>query len=515
MRRINSAIDIREAHKTLTARFAAHAEWLCAEGDVELRAVALRAGEWALEATARGLVFSYWSDSGPRAWVINGWDLAGPQIIFQAARRMGAERALLKITPRQRVQQEVESLAAARLAALARFVEIMRLRFANLVVERAVLSVGAHPGVPGRYARLLLYHAKEGVRIAATGEVNFESIRDCGRFLSSALLWFDRLRNLSRPAHRLFLITADTEEIVRLISLLRPSLRRLIEIHQPNEAQQNQLVLVAPRPRDEFYTATTRIRLHATKASPNGDSLTERILALAPEAIDVQRARHGETLRFHGLAFARVRRVLHNERAWFGIGDRKRQSLDAANWPELLELIEQLRLYRRAEATERHHAFYRAAPEAWLESILRRDITRLDPGLISSPLHAQFRAAREKSARQVDLFALRHDGRLVLVELKVAEDRQLPLQGADYWLRVETMRRQGALDRAQLFGSSAKIIDEPPLVYLAAPLLSFHRSFRRLAAMIDSAIEIYRYDLNEDWRHGVRVARRLRVTSDE
>ncbi|MEJ7711326.1 MAG: hypothetical protein WKF84_16050 [Pyrinomonadaceae bacterium] len=54
-------------------------------------------------------------------------------------------------------------------------------------------------------------------------------------------------------------------------------------------------------------------------------------------------------------------------------------------------------------------------------------------------------------------------------------------------------------------------MNEAPLVYLVAPMLSFHRSFELLAGMIDPEIEIYRYDLNEDWRAGVRVARRLRV----
>jgi len=57
----------------------------------------------------------------------------------------------------------------------------------------------------------------------------------------------------------------------------------------------------------------------------------------------------------------------------------------------------------------------------------------------------------------------------------------------------------------------APIADEVPLVYLVAPLLRFHRAFHTLAGMIAPDIEIYRFDLNEDWRAGVRVARRARV----
>src|SRR5205085_2489856 len=137
-----------------------------------------------------------------------------------------------------------------------------------------------------------------------------------------------------------------------------------------------------------------------------------RIVALAPAAIDVVRARYGETLRFHGLAFARVRRTLGREHVWFGTGARR--LLTEENWPDLAKLLDELNTHRAPDAPDRRHALYAAAPEAWLESLLRRNITRLDPGLILAPLHAQVRPAQKTSAsaRPVDLLALRRDGRL-------------------------------------------------------------------------------------------------------
>jgi hypothetical protein len=97
-----------------------------------------------------------------------------------------------------------------------------------------------------------------------------------------------------------------------------------------------------------------------------------------------------------------------------------------------------------------------------------------------------------------------------VIELKVAEDREHVLQGADYWRRIETYRRDGEIARVRLFGNAA-IEDEPPLIYLVAPTLRFHRAFQTLAHAIAPEIEMYRFDINEDWRTGVRVARRLRV----
>lgn len=108
------------------------------------------------------------------------------------------------------------------------------------------------------------------------------------------------------------------------------------------------------------------------------------------------------------------------------------------------------------------------------------------------------------------MLALRRDGRLVVIELKVSEDREHVLQGADYWRRVEAHRRRGHISKAKLFGDRM-IRDQPPLVYLVAPTLRVHPSFSTLARCIAPDIEIYRFDINEDWRAGVRVMRRMRV----
>jgi hypothetical protein len=251
----------------------------------------------------------------------------------------------------------------------------------------------------------------------------------------------------------------------------------------------------------------------ARPGSTERSDLVDEIVSLAPHAIDVVRARHGETLRFHGLSFARVRRVMNRERVWFGLDGSRRRLLDQYSMRDWDRLIDDLREHRNGDAVDRRHMFYRAAPEAWLESLLRRDITRLDPGMRIAPIHAQFRTSKPEAgaARPVDLLALRHDGRLVVVELKVAEDREHVLQGADYWRRVEAHRRCGNITRAALFGD-AYIADEPPLVYLAAPTLRFHRAFELMARAISPEIKIFRFDLNEDWRAGVRVMRRTFMT---
>jgi hypothetical protein len=230
-----------------------------------------------------------------------------------------------------------------------------------------------------------------------------------------------------------------------------------------------------------------------------------QIIALAPAETDAIFTRHGETLRFQGLPFARVRKIFGEEKAWFGI-EAKRRNLNEKTYEEFAELIANLKTYRRFDAENRRHEFYRLAPESWLESVLRRNVKRLDANLILSPIHNQFRV----SGDLVDLLALRRDGRLIIIELKTSTDREMIFQAADYWRKVELQRRAGNLPKVRIFGD-AEISDRPALVYLVAPTLSFHRDFKFLAQTISPEIEIVRFDLNENWRENLKVMQRREI----
>lgn len=551
MNRVKTTDEAEGALRVIAARLEASGEWFLREGRSG-RPVELRAGVWELSTNARTLVFSYWGDAGLRAWRVNAWKFEGDALLLEASRRAGAERATLELVPRARVATAREVVADARRAecerVAARLLGHAESLHAGAKLERAGLSLGARRGEPGRWARVLLRLGRE--RAAATAPVVPTRADDAESFLASALLWLARLDERQTRGARpspLWLAAprALAESVRERIPLLREHLRERITILESDGAESSDVKqdevgsgeaesgdeesnhlkssdaesnnegrsltpLHAPA-LEELLDEPVRRLLHPS--SKPFTELTESIVALAPDAIDVVRARRGETLRFNGLTFARVRSVAGRVQLWFGVeGARRRTPLDESNARDLLKLIEILREHRRADAPDRRHALYRAAPEAWLESLLRRDVTRLDPGLRLAPLHAQFRASRAVSsaARPVDLLALRRDGRLVVIELKVSEDASLALQGADYWRRVEAHRRQGDITRARLFGD-AHVSDEPALLYLAAPMLRFHRSFHTLARTLRAEVETYRLDLNEDWRARVRVVRRCRV----
>jgi hypothetical protein len=316
-----------------------------------------------------------------------------------------------------------------------------------------------------------------------------------------------------RKIAELWLIVEESSaaNLQKLVALLRDGWRGQIKIFQHRDAgvqseETEMLHFVAPLDFADLWIEKTKKIVR-----PRFGEMSERareILELAPDKIDVVRSKYGETLRFQGLPFARVRRILGEEKTWFGLDGKKRQILDETTLDEFEQLFDNLFRLRQAEIETRKSFLYKSAPESWLESILRRDVSRLDPNLRLAPLHAQFRVANKQGS--LDLLALRTDGRLVVIELKVAPDREHIFQAVNYWRQIELQRRAGQIQNAGLF-EDLKIADAPPLVYLVAPLMSFHRDFEVLARTVSSEIELWRFDLNEDWRREIRVSRRQKV----
>jgi hypothetical protein len=510
--RITNAFDAKEAAQRLNELIMAHGEWFYTE-PAHASTIALRNSECDFRVSHGRLIFTCWSQEGARAWRVVGWEGTDGRIFLEAQRSMGAETALLELIPRAPASAINALVSANRRALCERLAQLAREQFGNARIERLGLSAGARRGQPGRYARILLRQHQE--QIAVTGIVTMSEPGEVDAMLSSALVWFTRARETSSGRHprKLCLILQSrlVDDARQRLALLREDLLRVIHLYRINDAW-GELAPVSLLRREELWEEKPP-RLPVFTEKPLSE-WANRIIAYAPEAIDVIRARHGETLRFHGLPFARVRRLMNREQVWFGAGGAQtRRLLDESTWPDWTRLMSELKEHRRAEASDRRHALYRASPEAWLESILRRDITRLDPGLVIAPLHAQFRTSRSvgphSGSRPVDLLALRRDGRLAVIELKVSEDREHVLQGADYWRRVEAQRRHGHIARSRLFGE-ARIEDAPSLIYLVAPMLRFHRSFHTLAHSVSPEIEIYSFAINEDWRTGVRVTQRQR-----
>jgi len=211
---------------------------------------------------------------------------------------------------------------------------------------------------------------------------------------------------------------------------------------------------------------------------------------------------------------------------------------------------------------------YRAAPERWLESMLRQDLAPLTRSLAPPPQpssHASgerfesemdpdsignradaIPSAREADGNQMlpaveesrviprldaqhvysqvpaiagagdhgllDLLGVTADGRLAVIELKVDDDLHFVMQGLDYWIRVRQHHLQTA-DSATGLGEfqrhgyfrGVELSPLPPRLYLVAPSLHIHPATETLLRYLSPRVEWNLLALDERWRQQIRV----------
>ena len=212
-------------------------------------------------------------------------------------------------------------------------------------------------------------------------------------------------------------------------------------------------------------------------------------------------------------------------------------------------------------ASSAQDPLYRAAPERWLESVLRRDLapltrslapdaartssrktdafandpdpdtignradevdlarveaaehSRVIPRLDSAHVYAQVPAIAGASDRGLlDLLGVTADGRLAVIELKADDDLHFALQGLDYWIRVRFHHLQTA-DSATGLGEfqrhgyfrGVELSPLPPRLYLVAPALHIHPATETILRYLSPRVEWNLLALDERWRQQIRV----------
>src|SRR5262249_10269197 len=163
--------------------------------------------------------------------------------------------------------------------------------------------------------------------------------------------------------------------------------------------------------------------------------------------------------------------------------------------------------YRNPLASDTRHALYRARPERWLEALVCQDITRIDSALDPRFVYPQVFARAGNEQGILDVLGVTRAGRLAIVELKATESLHLPLQAADYWLRIRRHLDQGDFQRYGYF-NGIELQSAAPLVYLVAPALRFHPSTDIILRYLTREMEVVRVGVAESWRRGLRVVLR-------
>lgn len=479
----------------------AHHEWLLI--DAAGRSFALQNSEIEITRERGRLLFAFLDEKGFQTWRVADFRTKGEEILLDLTRNFEKERVKIRLVPRALARDLSDAVEVARLERANKIAAMIAETFPKIKLRRVELNKEN-----GRFAQII-FEESGGKQTAVLSDVSDSLTPEI--LLSTAVLWLVKLESRRKNTVETVWITAgktQAKKLHKLHALLKENWKSKIlvkEISREDARGQSEEVLkdLPALQIGDLWLGKAR-EIKRAQISEMSET-ARRIIEISPAEIDAIFSRSGETLRFNGLPFARIRRVFDKEKIWFGV-EKSRILLSENNFAEFEELIENLRKFRRADSPNKRHAFYTTAPEAWLESVLRRNIKLLDANLILSPVYHQFRAEGDK----IDLLALRTDGRLVIIELKTAPDREMPFQAADYWRKIELQRRAGNLNKARLFGD-AEIKNAPVICYAVAPTLAFHRDFEFLARTLSPEIEIHRFNLAENWRSELKVLERREV----
>jgi len=265
--------------------------------------------------------------------------------------------------------------------------------------------------------------------------------------------------------------------------------------------------------RDRGNIATRLVR------SPGEERVRERfataiarVTELAPEA-EIRVLSSTELgFRLCGLEFARARVApgpgfRNVEEIVFGAGPYE-APLTEENAAEFAGFVRAVRQSRRADAPHTS-PLWRMQPERWLESLVARDVSALDSRLDPACVYSQVPAFSASDRAMIDVLTLTRERRLAVVELKADEDIHLPLQGLDYWARVEWHRARGEFQKFGYF-PGVEIAPAPPLLLLVAPALHVHPATDILLRYLAPEIECELIGIGEKWREGVQVVFRKR-----
>jgi len=495
-------MNLESSFALIIEKLDSHNEWLLigASG----KSFPLQRGEIEFTFEREKIIFGFLSDAGFQMWRVADCRIEAEKITLDLTRNFERELEKIRLVPRISASELGEAVELARLEKANQIACLIVAETRGAKLTRISLNEAN-----GRFAQIIFekFEKSNKKQIAVLADVADSAAPE--NLLTTAIVWLARLENRKKPIETVWILTEKKlyKNLRKLHALLGDGWKSKIYVkeisRQRARGQREEILEIPPIAFDNLWrekppkiSLTQNTVLSATAAE---------IIKLAPEKIDVIFTKHGETARFFGLPFARVRRIADAEKAWFGIG-RERRILNENSRADFFDLVENLETYRRSDSPNKRHDFFRLAPEAWLESLLRRNIKLLDGNLILSPIHNQFRQANDT----IDLLALRRDGRLIVIELKVAPDREMIFQAVDYWRKIELQRRSGNLRKAKIFGD-LEISDEPTLVFLAAPTLSFHRDFAFLAKTFSPEIEIYKFGLNENWRENLKVMKVSKV----
>ncbi len=465
-------------------------------------------GAFSVEAQHGKVLLEVWDESRSVVRRIMEVKREAPTELVLAYRRFGAGEGVVRILASSKRAPELRrEVARGRFAERLR--KLLALSAPGWRVEQLSAERDLERSLSAQAARALLTRGQQAWAVVGCAEEEGEAAAAAA--LTQGLAWLECVRHSARvlkappgkPPQRLVagLKLFLPERFVAATALRWPFLNR--------EAARFELFAFSPddeiRPVEEADYGNLATELPpplSTAAAPAEALELLRRLAQQPGVEMRVHPAAGLSCRIHGLELARA----GPGGAAFGCGDCW-QPLTAASLPEAIRLAGEITRLRSPDSPDRHHPFYTAQPERWLESLLLRRVGVLSGELHPGHVYSQVPAVAGRERGVIDLLGVTRSGRLAVMELKVAADPNLPLQALDYWMRVKWHLERGEFQRLGYF-PGIQLRSDPPWLWLVAPAYEFHPLTDVVLRYLSPEVPIRRFGLNETWREAIQVVYR-------
>jgi hypothetical protein len=431
-----------------------------------------------------------------------------------AVQRLGQARPTKLEICREPDRRSPSAKKAARASYEQKLRRALERHFPGFAIMRLTSGADLEKSFGPIYSRGLLRRGQSGYAVLGVNDKELQASIDAA--LTFGILWLDVCRHASAgkvlvEGLHLF-VPHGTSALVRerIANLNRAAAKwSLFEFNERDDS------LVEIDCSDRCNMATRLV--HATNEAAALERFSEsiaRIRGVLPNCEVAVLSAAEIAFRWRGLEFARARMGADaatfrtKQEIVFGVGPEERV-LEDRNWAFFVELLTALRDTRHPYGP-RQHPLFRMHSERWLESLVATDVSVIDERLDPRTLYSQVPAFSAADRAMIDILTATRDGRLAVVELKADEDIHLPLQGLDYWARVEWHHARGEFPRFGYF-PGRELSPKSPLLFLVAPALHVHPATDLLLRYISPEIAWEFVGIDERWREGVKVVFRKRT----